>query len=60
MSGIGHQADMLNARTNGSFFSVLEVLTIFAMREQRASAERRARREALRGRLLKLTLKRLR
>ena len=47
---------MLNALTNGGFF----FLTIFALREQRASAERRARRESLRGRLLKLTLKRLR
>ena len=32
---------MLNALTNSRFFSMLEVLTIFAMREQRASAERR-------------------
>jgi hypothetical protein len=51
---------MLNALTNSSFFSKLEVLTIFAMREHRSSAEPCARRESLRGRLLKLTLKRLR
>jgi hypothetical protein len=40
MFALSHEADMLNALTNSSFFSMLEVLTIFAMREQRASAER--------------------
>ena len=51
---------MVNALTNSSFFSMLEVLTIFAMREHRSSAPapsdvRGA--QSLRGRLLKLTLK---